>query len=377
MKRSRLRKSIWAAALALFVAASLALAACGSDTAATETAAPSSSVAVTVSSTPTPTPTHTWTPGAEPIPAMTYPPQPGDEGEGFEPATNGWDFEPTVDIAVTHLGFFDDGQDGLLHAHPVGIFDEQTKKLLVEAEVQPQSSLDGVFRFVKIRPLILKAGRSYIVASFCRPPYDPEKQSAADATFPVEIIFGSPREAAPASKLTFPVESNYSFLNANFKFRPVSAPVAAATITPQEGTTEGFKSSTNGWEFKPTVDIQVTHLGYFDDSGDGLRHPHPVGIFEVSTQKLLVKTTIEKMSPLDGAYRFAKIQPLTLTAGASYVVATVSYPPFDPEVDGPTGLVFAPEIEYVGYRETGTDELVYPPSSPYEFITANFKYKPL
>jgi hypothetical protein len=58
-------------------------------------------------------------------------------------------------------------------------------------------------------------------------------------------------------------------------------------------------------------------------------------------------------------------------------VVTVSYPPFDPEVDGPTGLVFAPEIEYVGYREALTDEFVYPPSSPYEFITANFKYKPL
>ena len=44
----------------------------------------------------------------------------------------------------------------------------------------------------------------------------------------------------------------------NFKFRPTSASVAAATIPAQEGTTEGFQSSTNGWEFKPTVDIKVT-----------------------------------------------------------------------------------------------------------------------
>ena len=88
---------------------------------------------------------------------------------------------------------------------------------------------------------------------------------------------------------------------------PGAKPIPAASIPAQKGSTEGFQSSTNGWEFKPTVDIQATHLGYFDDSGDGLRHPHPVGIFDVSTQKLLVKTTVEKKSPLDGAYRFAKI----------------------------------------------------------------------
>jgi hypothetical protein len=373
MKRSHLTESFWAATLAAVVVAALSLAACGgSDTATTDTAAASPSVAATISSTPTPT--YAWTPGTGPIAAMTYPPQAGSEGAGFEPATNGWDFTPTVDIEVTALGFFDDGQDGLRHSHPVGIFDAQTEKLLVKAVVQPQSPLDGVFRFVQIERLVLRADKSYVVASFCRPPYDPEAQSPSGATCAAEIAFGAPREAVPASKLTFPEVSNYSFLNANFKFRPVAAPVAAATIPPQEGTTEGFTSSTNGWEFTPTVDIQVTHLGYYDDSGDGLRHPHPVGIFDVFTQKLLITTTVEKMSPLDGAYRFAKIQPLTLAAGTSYIVATVSYPPFDPEVAGPTGLVFAPEIEYVGYREALTDEFVYPASSPYEFITANFKY---
>jgi hypothetical protein len=158
---------------------------------------------------------------------------------------------------------------------------------------------------------------------------------------------------------------------------PGAKPIPAATFPAQEGTTEGFQSSTNGWEFKPTVDIKVTDLGYFDDGGEGLRHPHPVGIFDTDTEKLLVKTTVQRMSPLDEACRFAKIQPLTLKAGKSYVVATVSYPPFDPEVSGPTGLVWAPEIEYVGYSETLTDKFVYPASSGYQFITANFKYRPL
>ena len=116
----------------------LALASCGgSNTAATNTAAPSPAVAVTVSSAPTPTPTHTWTPGAKPIPAATFPAQEGSADLGE--ATFGWEFKPTVDIQVTHLGFFDDGGNGLRHAHPVGIYAVATKKLLTKATVQPKS----------------------------------------------------------------------------------------------------------------------------------------------------------------------------------------------------------------------------------------------
>ena len=102
-----------------------------------------------------------------------------------------------------------------------------------------------------------------------------------------------------------------------------------------------------------------------------------MGISDTATKKLVVKTTVQRMSPLDEAYRFAKIRPLTLKAGKSYVVATVSYPPFDPETNGPTGLVWSPEIEYVGYREVLTDKFTFPAPSDYEFITANFKCRPL
>ena len=56
------------------------------------------------------------------------------------------------------------------------------------------------------------------------------------------------------------------------------------------------------------------------------------------------------------------------------MVATVSYPPFDPEVDAPTDLGFACGIEYVGYRETLTRTLVFPAPSDYQFITANFRF---
>lgn len=163
-----------------------------------------------------------------------------------------------------------------------------------------------------------------------------------------------------------------------YAWSPGASPIPAATIPTQEGSNAGFTSSANGWEFKPTVDIEVTDLGYFDGSGDGLRHAHPVGIFDAETKVLLVKTNVRPDSPLDGAYRFATIAPISLEAGRSYVVVTVSDPPFDPEVQDPTGLVFAPEIEYGGYRDAPGDEFRLPsPLYLFEFITANFKYRPL
>ena len=158
---------------------------------------------------------------------------------------------------------------------------------------------------------------------------------------------------------------------------PGASPIPAASIPAQKGTTTGFRSSTGGWGFKPTVDIEVTDLGSFDDSGNGLLHSHTVGIFDAGTQKLLAQVTVQPDSPLDGTYRFASITPDTLRAGRSYVVAALSVSPFDPEVNGPKGLVWSPEIQYGGYREVSTGTFAFPGQSSYFFITANFKYRPV
>ena len=37
--------------------------------------------------------------------------------------TGGWEFTVNSPITVTQLGFFDSGQDGLVDAHPVGLWD--------------------------------------------------------------------------------------------------------------------------------------------------------------------------------------------------------------------------------------------------------------
>jgi len=215
--------TIVASVLALLVVlAVLALAACGgSGTATTETAAPSPSVAVTVSSTPTPAPTHTWTPGAKPIPAATIAAQEGTTDLGV--ATVGWEFKPTVDIQVTHLGYYDDGGNRLLHAHPVGIYDSATKKLLVTATVRPKSPLEASYRFVKIRPVTLKAGSPYRVAAYAMKPFDPEVVQPDGLAWAPEIEYLYTYAGKPAGRLTYPamVEAG-AYATANFKFRPLS-----------------------------------------------------------------------------------------------------------------------------------------------------------
>ena len=153
-----MKGSSFTAGCALLLLAFGTLAACGgSGSATTDTAAPSPAATVTVSPTPTPTPTHAWPPGAKPIPAATFPAQEAttDVGE----ASFGWSFQPTVDVQVTHLGYYDDAGNGLRHAHPVGIFDMGSEKLLARVTVKPHSPLEASYRFAKIKPLTLRAGR--------------------------------------------------------------------------------------------------------------------------------------------------------------------------------------------------------------------------
>jgi hypothetical protein len=205
MRRSPLRESFNAAALTVLAVALLALAACGMK--------------------PSPGPSISWTPGASPVPAISYPPQAGTTG-GFIAGTEGWYFEPTVDVEVTALGWWDDGQDGLTQAHPVGIFDASDEKLLVESKVQPDGPLDGGFRWVPLEPpVVLEAGREYVMAAFGKWPFDPEVLNPEDATIAPELSYLRYRErwAEKETGWGYPHRKvGNTLLSANFKFRPLS-----------------------------------------------------------------------------------------------------------------------------------------------------------
>ncbi len=155
-----------------------------------------------------------------------------------------------------------------------------------------------------------------------------------------------------------------------------ASPITALTFPPQPGTTAGFVNGTDGWEFIPGVNIQVTTLGYYDDGLNGLLTSHTVGIFDTATQALVTPTVgVTSASTLDGLFRFEPIAPVLLLQGHSYTVAGATVAPFDPEVFNPSGRVFAPGVQFVTYRVAFGNSLAFPALiQPINlFASANFQ----
>jgi hypothetical protein len=156
-----------------------------------------------------------------------------------------------------------------------------------------------------------------------------------------------------------------------------ASPTTALTFPSQPGTTAGFVNGTDGWEFIPVVDIQVTTLGYYDDSVNGLLTSHTVGILDTATQALVTPTVaVNSASTLDGLFRFESIAPVLLHTGQTYTVAGATVFPFDPEVFNPSGRVFAPEVQFVKYRVAFGNSLAFPAQiqSNNMFASANFQF---
>jgi hypothetical protein len=91
-----------------------------------------------------------------------------------------------------------------------------------------------------------------------------------------------------------------------------------------------------GWEFTTNAAITVTQLGWYDHGFDGLATNHQLGIFDASTMKLLVSTTIGPANqgpieeptvhvsfgfPDSGAFRYLGVTPTALAADGDYVIA--------------------------------------------------------
>ena len=93
-------------------------------------------------------------------------------------AVDAVEFVPAKDILVTELGYYDHGGDGLLHLHPVGIYESATETLLVSVTIGSEDRLDPETnnRFEALpEQVLLKAGSAYSVAGWSNlgPVYDP------------------------------------------------------------------------------------------------------------------------------------------------------------------------------------------------------------
>ena len=159
-----------------------------------------------------------------------------------------------------------------------------------------------------------------------------------------------------------------------------ASPKPAITYPVQPATTRGFHAGSDGWRFQPTVAIEVSALGFYDDGRDGLRCTHRAAIFDAAARKPVVETAIESQSPLDGAFRWEPVGPVVLKAGHEYVMVWDSPPPFDPGVPNPENASLALEVRYLGYRETASGAPLWccpEVRAKNVVLSGNFKYRPV
>jgi hypothetical protein len=97
------------------------------------------------------------------------------------------------------------------------------------------------------------------------------------------------------------------------------------------GVSANDSTASVGWQFTPTTNITVTHLGFYDRLNDGLATSHEVALFVGSSSTPLVSTTVPAgtaglaIGPVNsspyGVFRYAAITPTLLLSNTTYVVA--------------------------------------------------------
>jgi hypothetical protein len=145
------------------------------------------------------------------------------------PFTLGWRFTTSTDIQVNDLAFFDNGQDGLLDSHQLGIWDS-SGNLLVSGTVLPGtlSPLVDQWREVSVASTLLGAGDYFIGALFLTgndPVWFPGQALSGFASGPgVTYDNGATAPGATLSDPTF-VFGLSGYFGANFVYSsPVPEP---------------------------------------------------------------------------------------------------------------------------------------------------------
>jgi hypothetical protein len=93
------------------------------------------------------------------------------------------------------------------------------------------------------------------------------------------------------------------------------------TFDPASGLSGINQDQSVGWQFNVVTPVTITGLGWYDQTGNGLPIPHIVGLW-APDGTLLVSLLVDAgtTDPLDGQFRTAAIQPLSLTAGTGYII---------------------------------------------------------
>ncbi len=107
-------------------------------------------------------------------------------------------------------------------------------------------------------------------------------------------------------------------------------------------------AGTAAYKFTANSAIVVTHLGTWDNNGDGLSVSHAVGLWD-SSGTLLASTTVPSgaLGLLEKSFRYESITPLVLTAGQTYYVGSL-LGGTDAYCFSPAGFTADPNIAFQG-----------------------------
>lgn len=169
------------------------------------------------------------------VPAITL----TELGPDFEsaPYTLGFAFSVVADVHLVALGVYDHLADGLEAAAEVALWQGDSTRPVLQAVV-PQgtaASLDGLFRFVPVAPLLLRPDTVYVIAAYLDGSIATSFGIADTGTASIDprISLVQDRFGDGFFHLTYPSVSDGTqggWLGANFQLAPVPEPGPAALL---------------------------------------------------------------------------------------------------------------------------------------------------
>jgi len=142
---------------------------------------------------------------------------------------------------------------------------------------------------------------------------------------------------------------------------PARADQAAVNLT-TPGEIYSGAPYTLGFEFAPNVNMSITSLGTFVDTGDGLASAGTVGIWDTSGDLLLsVTVPAGSAANIQGDFAYQAVTPFALTAGTDYIIG--SYDTGDAsslDTDQLGSGTFNPNITVISDEYSETESFSFP-----------------
>jgi hypothetical protein len=133
-----------------------------------------------------------------------------------------------------------------------------------------------------------------------------------------------------------------------------------------------------GWQFTVNNNITVDALGFYDNPANGIHSSHPIGIYDVATQELVLSGAVGPADPYSAWFNWASVAPTVLLAGHTYDIVTVLNG--DNRTWNPNGITFDSNITYIeDVWSNGVHTLMFPnstDSNPFGYFGPNFDISP-